>query len=120
MPRKPEPVDTAIGLRVAAYRQERGFTQLALAKHVGISAQQLQKYEAGQNRIAASRLIELATAMDMNPANLLGTPNAGLPTAGLRGAGALLKAYSSIPSASHRRAVVALARALSAGCQDDG
>ena len=49
-----EPIDAQIGARVTARRKELRMTQTALAKAVGVTFQQVQKYEKGANRIAAS------------------------------------------------------------------
>ena len=56
----PDPTDLHVGQRVGAIRAELGLTQSDLARHLGISFQQVQKYEKGANRISASKLWELA------------------------------------------------------------
>ena len=58
-------VDTHVGKRI---RQRRGMiemTQQVLADRVGIKFQQIQKYETGVNRVSASRLWDIANAMDV-------------------------------------------------------
>ncbi len=52
----PRPVDAHVGSRVKAGRTLIGMTQTEIGKHVGLTFQQIQKYEIGMNRIAASRL----------------------------------------------------------------
>ncbi len=52
----PRPVDVHVGGRVKARRTLIGMSQGELGKHVGLTFQQIQKYENGMNRIAASRL----------------------------------------------------------------
>ncbi len=52
----PRPVDVHVGGRVKAGRTLIGMGQVELGKHVGLTFQQIQKYENGMNRIAASRL----------------------------------------------------------------
>ena len=52
----PRPVDVHVGGRVKACRTLIGMSQEELEKHVGVSFQQIQKYENGMNRISASRL----------------------------------------------------------------
>ena len=52
----PRPVDAHVGGRVKAGRTLIGMSQEELGKHVGLTFQQIQKYEKGMNRIAASRL----------------------------------------------------------------
>jgi transcriptional regulator with XRE-family HTH domain len=67
MPRSPDETDAFVGARLAGRRQAQGLTQGALAKRLGISAQQVQKYEAGTNRISASRLSRIAAALGDHP-----------------------------------------------------
>ncbi len=52
----PRPVDVHVGGRVKAGRTLIGMGQVELGKHVGLTFQQIQKYETGMNRIVASRL----------------------------------------------------------------
>lgn len=54
------PIDKNIGIRLRALRKERGVTQDAMADFLGISFQQIQKYEAGTNRLSASVLWEIS------------------------------------------------------------
>ena len=65
MPRigDPEKVDTYVGARISLRRSALGLSQTALAQQLGISFQQVQKYETGQNRISASRLHRVATVL---------------------------------------------------------
>lgn len=67
MARPPHAVDTYVGLRIVARRTALGLSQTALAQRVGISAQQVQKYEAGTNRISASRLNAIARTLGQAP-----------------------------------------------------
>lgn len=59
--RKTDDMDEHIGYRLRMLRSLRSVTQEELAKCVGISFQQIQKYERGLNRISASRLYEIST-----------------------------------------------------------
>ena len=59
------PVDLHIGQRVRHRRWLLGMTQQQLAQAVGIRFQQIQKYESGANRVSASRLWDLAQALDI-------------------------------------------------------
>lgn len=61
------PVDDFVAQRIRQARLMRGLTQSGLAAQIGCSFQQLQKYEAGQNRVSASRLYEIAEALDVQP-----------------------------------------------------
>lgn len=57
-------IDRALGMRVRSRRLEIGMSQEALAAALGVTFQQVQKYEKGVNRIAASRLFMMARALD--------------------------------------------------------
>lgn len=59
------PVDVHVGKRVRHRRWLTGMTQQQLAEQVGIKFQQIQKYETGANRISASRLWDIAEALDV-------------------------------------------------------
>ena len=62
---KPNPVDVHVGHRLRQRRVLVGLSQEKLARMVGITFQQVQKYERGANRIVASRLYELARVLDV-------------------------------------------------------
>lgn len=66
-------IDVALGERLAARRAALGLTRLQVAAAAGVSVQQLQKYEAGTNRVSASRLVALGEALSLSPAALLPT-----------------------------------------------
>ncbi len=57
-------VDRHIGARLKLRRQQRGLTQRDVGRAAGVSCQQVQKYEAGANRISASMLWHLANALN--------------------------------------------------------
>ena len=59
------PVDIHVGKRVRQRRWMMGVTQQQLAEAVGIKFQQIQKYETGMNRVSASRLWDIADALDV-------------------------------------------------------
>ncbi|MCP5361219.1 MAG: helix-turn-helix transcriptional regulator [Hyphomicrobiales bacterium] len=58
-------LDQRIGERLFTLRKTAGVTLQELSQEVGITHQQLQKYEKGVNRIAASRLVEIAQALNV-------------------------------------------------------
>jgi transcriptional regulator with XRE-family HTH domain len=60
------PIDAYVGLRLRLRRKFLGLAQEALAKAVGITFQQFQKYENGKNRISASKLFQLSRLLDVN------------------------------------------------------
>ena len=59
----PHPVDIHVGTKIPLTRASRGISQQQLSEMLGISFQQLQKYERGINRISASRLWEVSQAL---------------------------------------------------------
>ena len=63
MPRRTQDIDAAVGLQMAARRSALGLSQTALAVQLGVSFQQVQKYEKGTNRVSASKLFEMAEFM---------------------------------------------------------
>lgn len=64
-PGVPNPVDIHVGSRVRLRRTLLGFSQGRLGEAVGLTFQQIQKYERGSNRIGASRLFELSRILDV-------------------------------------------------------
>lgn len=120
----PHPLDVALGSRIRLRRRELGFSQEQLARAVGITFQQVQKYEHGTNRVSFSRLVEISRALSCGISDIVGdldTPQS--PTAFSRhiatlnepGAAELLEAYGAIDSPKHRRAILNLARQLAQG-----
>lgn len=61
--KKPNPIDVHVGSRVRLKRTMLGMSQEKLGENLGITFQQIQKYEKGTNRIGASRLQEIATVL---------------------------------------------------------
>lgn len=59
------PIDVHVGARVRLRRNLLGFSQTDLGKMLGITFQQIQKYERGSNRIAASRLYRMGQVLDV-------------------------------------------------------
>ena len=64
--RKCHPIDVLIGKQLQFIRRSYGISQKTLAEHVGITFQQVQKYEKGLNRISCSKLCEFATFLGVN------------------------------------------------------
>ncbi len=62
---EPHPIDIHVGARVRQRRVLQGMTQTVLADALGLTFQQVQKYELGTNRIAASRLLDLSRVFDV-------------------------------------------------------
>src|SRR5215469_5100458 len=61
----PNPVDVHVGSRVRLRRNMLGLSQEKLGEAIGLTFQQVQKYERGANRIGASRLLELSRVLDV-------------------------------------------------------
>lgn len=61
--RSPNPIDVHVGRRVRQRRKALGVTQERLAADLGLTFQQVQKYERGANRISASKLYEIAASL---------------------------------------------------------
>ncbi|MCR5878762.1 helix-turn-helix domain-containing protein [Phenylobacterium sp. J367] len=115
------PVDRHVGLRIRMRRKELGMSQDRLAEALGITFQQIQKYERGSNRVSASKLWETARALQA-PINYFyeGLPEEGETTAA-SGAHAFLMtpeglelaaAFPRITDPRVRRKVVELVRAM--------
>jgi transcriptional regulator with XRE-family HTH domain len=123
------PVDLHVGARILLRGRARGLGQAALGAAVGLSFQQIQKYETGANRVSASRLAAIGTALGVPAAWFFDglAPTSGpapSPAAEMRyraveallacpeGA-PLVRALVRLP-ARHRRAVVSLIAAIAA------
>lgn len=70
-PRLAGEVDSIVGDRVRAIRLDRGLSQNSLAQDIGVTYQQLQKYEAGRNRISVATLCKIARSLGIRPHDLL-------------------------------------------------
>ena len=62
---KPNPIDVHVGARVRLRRTLLGMSQEKLGEAIGLTFQQVQKYERGANRIGASRLFDLSRVLDV-------------------------------------------------------
>lgn len=68
-------VDTAIGANLRRYRDRKGLTQRDVAQRVGVTPQQIQKYESGSSRVSADALIAFADILDTPILDLLSRPS---------------------------------------------
>jgi transcriptional regulator with XRE-family HTH domain len=129
MKRSPNPIDKHVGARVRMRRIILGMSQEKLADTLGVTFQQVQKYEKGTNRIGASRLQEISKSLQVPPSFFFdGAPTGGVPTElGFREEAAaafvtdflstaeglqLNKAFSRIHDAKVRRKILELVVAL--------
>jgi transcriptional regulator with XRE-family HTH domain len=62
---RPNQTDVAVGQRIRTFRKEANLSQTALADQIGVTFQQLQKYENGTNRVGAGRLMLIARALNV-------------------------------------------------------
>jgi len=118
------PVDVHVGKRVRHRRWMVGMTQQQLAEKVGIKFQQIQKYETGMNRVSASRLWDIAEALDVQVSFFFdGIEDENTSTRGTNSsvpgdimadkeALELVRSYYAIPE-NQRRRLFELARVLS-------
>lgn len=120
-------VDVRLGQRVRTRRLKLGMSQERLAELVGVTFQQVQKYEKGVNRIAASRLYDICIALETTVARIFEDIGRGAVT-GARGrsetcsavdgvlatseGSQLITLFASIKSTKVRRRVVELVRAM--------
>lgn len=71
MSRSPTPIDKRIGVLLAGKRRSLSLSQHAVASRLSISYQQVQKYENGSNRVAASTLLALGRVLNFSAADFL-------------------------------------------------
>ena len=72
MSSKSNPIDVHVGHRIRNLRLDKQLTQEDLGDLVGVSYQQIQKYETGSNRVSASRLFLLACRLGVRPEYFFG------------------------------------------------
>ena len=123
----PNPVDVHVGGRVRQRRMMIGMSQEKLAEALGLTFQQVQKYERGANRISASRLLDMSRALAVSVASFFEElPEQSAPARGLaeppaayeadpmlkRETVELVRAYYRINDAAVRRRLFELTKAL--------
>jgi transcriptional regulator with XRE-family HTH domain len=64
----PKPLDAYVGARIRIRRNLLGISQTELGERIGVTFQQVQKYEKGVNRIGASRLMQICAVLEVTPA----------------------------------------------------
>jgi transcriptional regulator with XRE-family HTH domain len=124
----PNAIDSYVGSQVRMRRQLLGLSQERLADQIGVTFQQVQKYEKGMNRIGASRLQRIAEVLNTSPSFFFQQdPNEPLSLAGLdlmvtadpvaeflqsKEGLALNKAFMKITDMHLREKIVALVKAM--------
>ena len=119
----PNPIDKHVGSRVRMRRMMLGMSQEKLGAALGLTFQQVQKYEKGTNRVSAGRLQRIADMLNIPVTFFYGGVGArakkreandpALAFMQTRGAVRLMRAYSEISSRSTKYALVVLAESLS-------
>jgi transcriptional regulator with XRE-family HTH domain len=116
-----DPIDRHVGARIRMQRMVRGMSQTKLGNAVGVTFQQVQKYEKGVNRVGASRLQQIANVLKVRPDFFFGEASAkAVGNSGPRETAiiegfissrdgiALSKAFTKIRETKTRRSIVAL------------
>ena len=123
MAKRVEPVDRLVGQNIRIFRTAKGISQTVLGNSVGVTFQQIQKYENGANRVGSSRLAKIAGVLGVpisrffdNSATASDGPVAGPVVTDLLTspyAVQMLKAFASLPNDRMRRSLVVLAETIS-------
>jgi len=125
--KRPDPVDIEVGHRIRIERLARGLSQTALANELGVTFQQVQKYEKGVNRVGAGRLTKIAEVLGIEVGTFFSgkemleqerSNNVGegspLKLLTVSGAFRLLRSYGDIEDTNLRRALVDLVEQIAA------
>ncbi len=116
----PDQIDVEVGLALRRARLHRALSQTELGNALGISFQQIQKYERGANRISASMLVKAARRLNIKASDLLPQEDAPQSQSFVRrftearGVETLVDAYCGLSNAAQRRAVLELVLAMAA------
>ncbi len=113
-------VDLRVGRRIRLRRKMVGITQAVLGHQIGITSQQVQKYEKGVNRIGASRLERIAQVLGVPTSQFFGEGGAPVPALDrtldrflqLPESSALIGAFLEIKDTAIRRQIVEIVRSL--------
>ena len=100
--KRPDPLDIEIGQRVRTFRLQKGLSQEKLGDQLGLTLQQVQKYEKGANRIGAGRLQRIA--------DILGIPVSDFFTSHRQGGVAPSELFKLLDTAAALRLVRAYSR----------
>jgi transcriptional regulator with XRE-family HTH domain len=117
--KRPDPVDVEVGHRIRIERLARGLSQTALANQLGVTFQQVQKYEKGVNRVGAARLQQIANALDVPVTFFYDGDNKAREVESLLFLDSafslrLLRAYSKIKDQTVQRQLVSLMESIAA------
>lgn len=114
-PKQTTEIDHGVGSRIAFLRTANGLSQSALASALGVSFQQVQKYETGKNRVGAGRLQAIAERLGVPVSSFFEPEQQDVSDGGptllrISGAVELLRAYNAIVDERMRRDVIAIAK----------
>jgi len=121
--KSPDHIDVAVGQRIRIQRLTAGLSQTELAEEIGVTFQQVQKYEKGVNRVGAGRLTKIAAVLgspvsyffganDDAVIDRRGTASSPLKLLTVPGALRLLQAYGRIKDHKLRRSVIGMLESL--------
>jgi len=116
-PKRPGRVDIAVGRNVRLWRITRGLSQDDLAKRLGITFQQLQKYEVGHNRVSTGRLVKVAAILGVPMSAFFDGVHDSQPVQALLAdnrAFRLAQAFAAIKNTTLRLTLVVLVEKLAA------
>ncbi len=115
----PDQIDVEVGLNLRRVRLARGYSQTELGEALGISFQQIQKYERGANRVSASMLVKAARFLKVRAVDLLpdddgarAAPDYFRRFNEVRGVAELVNAYCAMRNPALRLALLQFARAM--------
>ena len=123
LPKEAQLIDVEVGARIRQRRKLLGLSQAALADQIGVTFQQVQKYEKGANRVGSSRLHQIAGVLGIEPAALFGQGVEGPDSRteevvvlehmmGMPEGLALNRAFVKISNAAARKSIIALVKAI--------
>ncbi|MCR5876545.1 helix-turn-helix domain-containing protein [Phenylobacterium sp. J426] len=117
--RSRDPIEVRIGARIRVRRRALRLSQRRLGERVGVTFQQIQKYESGSQRLSVVRLLAIAGALDCSVGELLDLPGGGLEAVSVYEPATeeervLCEAFTQISDPRLRRTVLALVAQLAA------
>jgi transcriptional regulator with XRE-family HTH domain len=127
-PKRVTEQDRCVGQRIKMLRKSKGISQTALGRALGVTFQQIQKYENGVNRVGASRLSEVGRTLEVPVSTFFEEGGALLDQdqqevfelLRVRGAVDILNAFITIEDARLRREVLAIVQSAARMEQDPG
>lgn len=109
-------IDATIGKRIHELRLSMGMSRIQLAEQIGVTHQQLEKYEKGKNRISAGRLLFISNALRKNPSYFfrdIAEDETTMPGTHQRLCIEVSRNFMKIDNPEHRVAVSTLVKSLS-------